>query len=160
MSNQSDPQVNTVSAEALKQAVKQLPSKQKVLPSISMVSSTEETPANDRTSSCMKTLYMLILTIFIMKSTNFITILKFLDTQNIKTYFKSGYLKVCVQLMYCTTMITQVLHVLIRFTAGWNNLSLKAKKSYIQQLLNDLEQNSAKARLHAGKQLLYIAQGK
>lgn len=43
---------------------------------------------------------------------------------------------------------------------GWNPLPLQEKKNYIQQLLNGLEQSSSDARLEAGRQLLYIAQGK
>ncbi|KAH8550495.1 hypothetical protein BGW37DRAFT_66525 [Umbelopsis sp. PMI_123] len=114
MSNQSDPQVNTVSAEALKQAVKQLPSKQKLMHEDFIYADSDD-------------IYNEINEFY-----NYTEVFGYSEYQDI---FQE------------------------RISEGWNNLSLKAKKSYIQQLLNDLEQNSAKARLHAGKQLLYIAQG-
>jgi hypothetical protein len=99
MSNHGDPPVNTVSTEALRQAVKQLPSKQKVLTDQCNFFCVRRkgNNADDRTSLCMKTLYMPIPTIPSMRSMISSTILKLLDIQNIEIYFRSGFLKVHVK---------------------------------------------------------------
>lgn len=86
MSNQADTQVNTVSTEALKQAVKQLPSKQKVRSFKSRLNLGRSRDANRwSNSSCMTTLHMEILTSSLWKSTTFIITPRFLGALSTKS---------------------------------------------------------------------------
>jgi hypothetical protein len=96
MSIQGDPPVNTVSTEALKQAVKQLPSKQKVSSDECNFFCPTRWNADNCTSLCMTTLYMPIPTILSKRSMNFSIILKLLDTQSVEISFRSEFLKVHV----------------------------------------------------------------
>ncbi|KAG2183116.1 hypothetical protein INT44_006097 [Umbelopsis vinacea] len=114
MSNHGDPPVNTVSTEALRQAVKQLPSNKKLLHDDFVYADSDDTIQE------------------INEFFNYTEVAGYSEHRNI---FQE------------------------RISEDWDTLSVREKKSYIQYLLNDLEQSSAKARLEAGKQILYIAQG-